>query len=175
MILTGHEIQREVLNNRIWIDPFNPNQVNPNSYDFRLGHILLVYKQYLLDVKIKNETETIHIPKDGLVLQPGRIYLGHTLEIMGSPVDVPIIRAKSSIARLGLFIHITADLIDVGSHNQWTLQLNPVRPIRIYPEMLIGQVTFWMAKGEITPYTGKYQGSRGPMASQAYLDFSKNS
>lgn len=90
---------------------------------------------------------------------------------MGSDTFVPIIRARSSIARLGLFIHVTADLIDIGSINQWTLQLHAVQPIRIYAGMLIGQVTFWCVKGDIILYHGKYQGSRGPQESKSFLDF----
>ena len=78
---------------------------------------------------------------------------------MGSDSFVPIIRGRSSFARLGLFIHVTADLIDIGSHNQWTLQLHCVQPLRLYAGMHVGQVTFWTVKGEIVLYSGKYQGS----------------
>ena len=90
---------------------------------------------------------------------------------MGSKHCVPIIRGRSSTGRLGLFIHITADIIDIGSINQWTLQMHAVQKIKIYPGMLIGQVTFWVPKGKIILYKGKYQGSRGPMESQIYKDF----
>ncbi len=173
MILTGNAIYVAWSENKITIEPFNELQVNPNSYDFRLGNSIKTYMNYVLDPKVKNEVIETIIPSKGLVLQPGRIYLGHTSEKMGSDHYVPIIRAKSSIARLGLFIHITADLIDVGSHNQWTLQLNPVQPIRVYPNMLIGQVTFWTIYGEITLYSGKYQGSNGPVESKIYKDFAQ--
>ncbi|MBD8839088.1 dCTP deaminase [Paenibacillus sp. FSL R5-0766] len=171
MILTGCEIEKEVINENIHITPFNKRQINPNSYDFSLGSSLKVYKNDILDPKVKQETEDIEIPKEGLVLQSNRIYLGFTNEIMGSNKYVPIIRAKSSIARLGLFVHITADLIDIGSINQWTLQLHAVQSVKVFPNMLIGQVTFWVPKGEIVLYDGKYQGSKGAKASQIYKDF----
>ncbi|UAK34093.1 dCTP deaminase [Nocardia asteroides] len=173
MILTGSEISRQRALGRIDIRPFDESQVNPNSYDFRLGSTLKVYTDYVLDPQRQNLTSTTSIPASGLVLNPGRIYLGHTAEIMGSDYYVPIIRAKSSTARLGLFVHVTADIIDIGSHNQWTLQLNPVQPVRVYPGMLIGQVTFWKVTGEITLYTGKYQGSMGPVESLVHLDFTE--
>lgn len=173
MILTGNKIIEEVKNNKIIIDPFSLEQVNPNSYDFRLGNSIKIYKEKVLDVKKRNETETITIPKEGLLLMPDKLYLGHTLEVMGSNFYVPIIRGRSSIGRIGIFIHITADLIDIGSVNQWTLQMHAVQPVKIYPEMLIGQVTFWTIQGRIKLYEGKYQGSKGPMASQIYKDFSK--
>lgn len=118
-------------------------------------------------------TTIIEIPTEGLLLNPHSLYLGHTEEIMGSEYFVPIIRGRSSIGRLGLFINVTADLIDIGSINQWTLQLHAIQPIVVYPGMLIGQVTFWCTFGAITLYKGKYQRSKGPMESQMYKDFIK--
>lgn len=171
MILTGNKIKQEVKKGNIVITPFIDDQINPNSYNFRLGNIIKVYKNNILDVKKINETDEILIPNDGLILYPNKLYLGHTEEIMGSNKYVPIIRGRSSTGRVGLFIHITADLIDIGSVNQWTLQLHAIQPIIIYPHMLIGQVTFWDVKGKIILYKGKYQGSMGPMASQIYKDF----
>ena len=144
------------------IDPFVEDHVGPNSYDFRLGQRCILYKDYILDASQPNETERIEIPPDGMLLSPGRIYLVNTLERMGSTVFVPIIRGRSSTGRLGLFINITADLIDLGSINQWTLQLSPVLPVRVYPGMRIGQVTFWTVQGSPILYSGKYSGLPSP-------------
>ena len=171
MILTGKKIKEEVFRNAITIDPFRDDQISPNSYDFRLGKTLKIYREELLDSKKENVTDTIEIPDEGYVMQPNILYLGHTEEVMGSNFYVPIIRGRSSIGRIGLFIHITADLIDIGSINQWTLQMHCVQPVKVYSGMLIGQVTFWKVEGDIVLYKGKYQGSRGPMASQIYRDF----
>jgi dCTP deaminase len=173
MILTGKKIENEVKKGRIIITPFNKCQLNPNSYNFALGKTIKIYKNYILDPKIDNETETLEIPKDGLVLDPKRLYLGHTKEVMGSNYYVPVIRGRSSTGRLGLFVHITSDLIDIGSINQWTLMMHAVQKVRIYPGMLIGQVTFWRVLGKIKLYSGKYQGSHGPVSSQIYKDFQK--
>jgi len=171
MILTGSEIMNEYKLGRIKISPFDERQINPNSYDFRLGNIVKTYKNEILDPMVKQETNIIDISQQDITLYPDKIYLGHTYETMGSDFYVPIIRAKSSIARLGLFIHVTADLIDIGSYNEWTLQLHAVQPLKIRAGMLIGQVTFWTVQGEIILYSGKYQGSKGPYESQIYKDF----
>ncbi len=172
MILTGNEIIKNVREGKIVIDPFHEDQVNPNSYNFTLGNSLLVYNNYVLDAKKDNEVHEIKIPEDGITLAHGTVYLGCTAEIIGSDYFVPIIRGRSSIGRLGLFINITADLIDIGSINQLTLQLNAVQPITIYPKMQIGQVTFWKPEGEIKKYQGRYSKSVGPVASKMYMDFS---
>jgi dCTP deaminase len=171
MILTGPEIARQHERGRITIDPFDPGRVNPNSYNFCLGPALKVYTGLVLDVARRNPVRELNIPAGGMVLEPGRIYLGSTVEIMGSDHYVPIVRARSGVARLGLFVHVTADLIDIGSVNQWTLQLHAVQPVRIYAGLVVGQVTFWTTQGEIALYQGKYQGCRGPQESQLYRDF----
>lgn len=171
MILTGARISEEVKSGAITISPFDAKLVNPNSYDFRLGDSLLVYEDTVLDAKRKNTTKTIRLTNEGYTLQPNRLYLGHTQEIIGSDLFVPIIRGKSSTGRVGLFVHITADLIDIGSIGQITLMLHAVQPIKIYPGMRVGQVTFWRTTGKIDLYNGKYQASSGPVASQSYKDF----
>lgn len=171
MILTGSEIARQVRLGRIEIDPFHENQINPNSYDFRLGHELLIYQDLELDARQPNKVDTVMIGESGFTLTPDRVYLGSTVERMGSDHYVPIIRGKSSLGRLGLFVNMTADLIDIGSHNNWTLQFHAVQPLVVYAGMRIGQVTFWTPEGEIKLYDGKYQGATGPRSSESFRDF----
>lgn len=133
-----------------------------------------MYKNLILDAKIANEIDTIEISEDGFILQPNRLYLGHSVEVMGSKQYVPIIRGKSSTGRIGLFVHITADLIDIGSVGQISLMMHAVQPVKIYPNMRVGQITFWKTLGEIVLYDGKYQGSRGPQPSKGYADFARS-
>lgn len=173
MILTGPKIKEEVEKGTIIIKPFNENQINPNSYDFRIGSTLIVYKNKILDTKKENPIRTVKIPESGIVLYPGRLYLGHTIETVGSKYFVPVIRGKSSTGRVGLFVHITADLIDIGYIGQFTLMMHAVQPVKIYPNMRIGQVTFWKTLGKIVLYHGKYQGGNGPQPSQVFKDFKK--
>ena len=68
MILSGKEIEREVKNGNIVINPFNPSQVNPNSYNLTLHNELLVYKDDVLDMKKPNQTKKVVIPTEGLLL-----------------------------------------------------------------------------------------------------------
>ncbi|MFF3697259.1 dCTP deaminase [Streptomyces sp. NPDC002221] len=171
MILTGPEITSRVERGDIRIDPFDTSRIQPNSYDFRLGDRIGWYTSDILDCARDNPFTQQTIPTDGFELQPHRIYLASTRERIGSDTCVPIIRARSSIARLGLFVHVTADLIDLGSHGQLTLQLHAVQPVIIYPRLLIGQVTFWETTGDRVLYAGKYQHSHGPQPSKAHLDF----
>jgi dCTP deaminase len=175
MILTGDEIGQQVAKGRIIIDPFVASALNPNSYNFRLGRTIKLYDQLVLDAKQPNRVRTLTIPAGGLVLQPDRLYLGHIEERIGSDHYVPIMRGRSSIGRLGIFINITADLIDQGAIGRWTLQLHAVQPVRIYAGMSIGQMTFWVPEGAPQLYQGKYQGADGPIESLSYRNFADQS
>ena len=169
MILTGHEIEAQKSAGTITIDPFDAGHLNPNSCDLLLGNRLLLYTQDTLDPKAKNTTRTVTIPEEGMQLSGGGFYLGSSVERVGSTLFAPIIHAKSGLARLGLFVHVTADLIDIGFVGNVTFQLHPIIDIVVYPRMRVGQVSFWQSKGEILLYDGKYQGSVGPQPSKVHL------
>jgi dCTP deaminase len=175
MILSGNAIKEAVLSGEVVIEPFEVSQIGPNSYDFRLGNRCKIYVEHTLDASRRNKVQERVIPEEGLTLSPGTLYLMNTFEKMGSTKYVPIIRGRSSIGRLGLFINVTADLIDLGSINQWTLQLAPVLPVRVFPGMLIGQVTFWTVQGSRILYDGKYLKLQSPVESLAYRDFDRSS
>lgn len=171
MILSGAKIDKEVKNGRIIIEPYNSNDINPNSYNYTLGSYVKVYKNYELDAKKKEEVEIIEIPDEGLVLYPDKIYLGFTEEIIGSDHYVPVITGRSSTGRLGLFVQITSDLVDIGFKGRLTLQLHSTQPVRVYKGMKIGQIMFWRIFGDVNLYDGKYQSSEGPRESEVWRDF----
>ncbi|MGW1067479.1 dCTP deaminase [Streptomyces aureus] len=170
MILTGPEITKSMANGRLHISPFSSEQVNPNSYNVCLGDTLLTYSEDVIDAYHPNPTREIKIDESGYVLRPDELYLGHTIEEVGSDFYVPLLFGRSSVGRLGLFVEITAPIGDIGFHGQWTLMLSSVRPLRIYPGMKIGQIMFFDTIGEIDLYSGKYQGAVGPQESRYWRD-----
>ncbi|MGH3855744.1 MAG: dCTP deaminase [Pseudonocardiaceae bacterium] len=173
MILTGAEILAEFLAGRITIDPFDPGRINPNSYNFRIGGSLRIYRDAVVDPKNELATDVISIPPDGYMLRSQRLYLASTVETMGSNHYAPTFSARSSVARLGLFINLSAPLGDIGYVGQWTLQLVPVKNLLIYPGMEIGQMVWWKPVGNIELYDGKYQHSAGPCATRIFHDFAR--
>lgn len=88
--------------------------MNPNIYDSKFANTFQGYTNHVSGDCGANPKKEMLIPEEGLVLQPGRVYLGGTKKRMGSNYYVPIIHGKSSIARLELFIYVTADLMDIG-------------------------------------------------------------
>lgn len=170
MILTGPEITAAVHDRRLRIAPFDQTQVNPNSYNVRLGRTLLTYTEPVLDAHRRNPTTAAQIGDEGFVLQPDELYLGHTVEQVGSDTFVPLLFGRSSVGRLGLFVEITAPIGDIGFHGQWTLMLSAIRPLRVYPGMKIGQIMFFVSAGSVDLYSGKYQAAAGPQASGYWRD-----
>src|SRR4051812_5444120 len=107
MILTGPEIKAR-LNGDIQIEPFDIKYLNPNSYNLRLHEDLLVYTEMPLDMKRDNPTQKLTIPPEGILLQPGKLYLGRTVEHTITQNLVPMLEGRSSVGRLGLYVHVTA-------------------------------------------------------------------
>lgn len=171
MILTGDEITNRVIAGDIVISPFLKKNVNPNSYNFRLHDHMKVYEEGVIDVKSEQPTRDIYIGPEGFVLEPMRLYLASSMEIMGSTRFVPTYAARSSIARLGMFINLSASLGDIGFIGRWTIQLYAINRIRVYPGMNIGQIMFWHVQGDIELYSGKYQGAKEARASQLFMDY----
>lgn len=173
MILSGREIKRR-LGKNILIEPFNLQQLGPNSYNLRLHNELMVYDDAVLDMKEKPTVHNIIIPSEGIVLQPGTLYLGRTIEHTKTLDCVPMVEGRSSIGRLGLFIHITAGFGDVGFSGFWTLEMFCVKPIRIYPGVEICQVFYHTIEGDFDMYqSNKYQNNQGIQPSMLYKDFQR--
>lgn len=174
MILSGREIKRHI-GKEIIIEPFNEKRVNPNSYNLTLSNELLVYQNDILDMKKPNPVSKIIIPEDGLVLMPGKLYLGRTNEYTKTESYVPMLEGRSSTGRLGIFIHITAGFGDVGFAGYWTLEIFCVQPVRIYPNVEICQIYYHDIDGDYDPYrSAKYQNNTGIQPSLMYRDFEKD-
>ncbi|RMF99801.1 MAG: dCTP deaminase [Planctomycetota bacterium] len=157
MILSGKEIEAH-LGKNIIIEPFRRENLNPNSYNLTLHDELLVYDEVVLDMRRPNRFKRIKIPEDGLVLTPNQLYLGRTAEHTVTRGFVPMIEGRSSIGRLGLFVHVTAGFGDVGFRGYWTLEMFAVQPVRIYAGVQICQIFYHDIRGEYAEYASeKYQ------------------
>ena len=157
MVLSGHEIKRQ-LGGNIVIDPFDESRLNPNSYNLALHDELMVYEEVVLDMRKANRVRRMSIPQEGLVLQPNQLYLGRTVERTETHNLVPMIEGRSSIGRLGLFVHVTAGFGDVGFCGYWTLEMFAVQPVRIYAGVAICQIFYHDILGSFTEYqSDKYQ------------------
>ncbi len=171
MILSGKEIKNR-MGKGIHIEPFDEKQLNPNSYNLKLHNELLIYTNDVLDMKKLQPTERIIIPEDGYVLEPGKLYLGRTIEYTRTENCVPMLEGRSSIGRLGLFIHVTTGFGDIGFSGYWTLEIFCVQPIRVYAGTEVCQIYYHTIEGDYEKYeSGKYQNNTGIQPSLLYKDF----
>jgi dCTP deaminase len=193
VILTGPAIREYVKAGTIEIDPFVPEHVNPVSVDLTLGRKVVQYQRPItavldgpwslvtgqrvyrkeLDAKCEEPTSERSIDDAGIVLDPGQLYLMHTVERVYTDVFVPIVDGKSSIGRLGVSVHQTAGYGDPGFNGQYTLEVTCVVPVRLYAGMRIAQMRFHTVHGEIELYGGNYveETARGPIASRSWRQF----
>jgi dCTP deaminase len=186
MIFSDRTIKESIDSGRIVIAPYDPAMVQPSSVDLRCNPSFRVFENHrypLIDPKASQEdlTTTVTVtPDEPFILHPGEFVLGSTLETVGLSDDIVArLEGKSSLGRLGLLIHSTAGFIDPGFRGQVTLELSNVAnlPIAIYPEMKIGQISFYqMTTAAEFPYGSpelgsKYQGQTGPTPSQMHADF----
>ena len=172
MVLTGKEIIAQVKAGSIYIEGFDENKVNPNSYNLRLHDELVVYQDDILDLKQNNKTKTVVIPKTGYLLIPGKLYLGRTAEFTKTHGFVPQIEGRSSIGRLGIDVHKTAGWGDDGFENYWTLEIVATQPIYIYPFVEICQIIYMKVFGDNSiKYKGKYQNTGQIDGSKLFEEF----
>lgn len=178
MILTDTDIRKAIEAGSIEISDFNPSRLGSNSYDLCLSEHLLIYNGAELDCKIPNEYKRVFIPECGVTLKPGELYLGSTMERTKSTVHVPFIEGKSSIGRLGMTIHVTAGVGDIGFNGHWTLEITVVKPLRIYAGMPVAQIMFFLPLGVCArPYfmkeDAKYKNQEPiPVPSMMWKNFS---
>lgn len=174
--LTGPEIDRRIIENRLTIKPFNRGCLNPNSYNLSIGPKLLVYKPRHWFTPWRKplvwgqlnppDYEVCMDLKRGFVIKPGWFYLGSTVEYTKTPDLVPVLDGRSSTGRLSLHIHATAGFGDIGFEGCWTLEIYSIIPVRIFPFTPICQISYDTPEGEIVPYTGKYRGYEVPVSYQ---------
>lgn len=170
MILGSREIYRNIRNGNIQIDPFDKKRLNPNSYNLTLNNILYTYKETILNCKKQCHLEPIHLNDEGFMLTPKRLYLGETVEHTWSLNHVPMIEGRSSLARLGISIHISAGFGDIGYKGKWTLEITVTEPVIIYPFIECCQIFWYEVKGIDVLYNGKYQ-NNNVRGSKLYEEF----
>jgi|SRR5665647_310145 len=149
MILSDKRILEEIEKKTIVINPYNREKLGSNSYDVHLGKDMAIYVDEILDAKKHNEITHFEIPDEGIVLEPGQLYLGVTEEYTETHAHVPFLEGKSSTGRLGIDIHATAGKGDIGFCGHWTLEISCKIPVRVYAGMPVGQLIYFPLEGEV--------------------------
>ena len=185
-MLSDFDIKNSIKNNEIEISPLIEEYIQPSSVDLRVGSDFRVFENHKyshIDPKAQQDDLTTLVNstvEEPFVLHPGEFVLGTTFEkVTLSNKVVARLEGKSSLGRIGLLILSTAGFVDPGFSGYLTLELSNVAnlPIKIYPEMKIGQISFYYLNspsesgyGSKT-YGSKYQGQEGPTPSRNHTEF----
>src|SRR5437868_6362296 len=113
MFLSDKDIEKALRKGEITIEPFAATQLQPVSYDIKLGNKFITNDEsstHYVDParKVYAKTREIDV-EDGeeFVLHPGISVLGTSKEYFGSDIYLIQIGGKSSLARVGLMVHNT--------------------------------------------------------------------
>ena len=151
MILTDKKIKEALSNGDIKIDPFIDSQVEPASYDLRVGkHGATTSTKKIIDIE-----------KQGYILiEPGDFAIVAVLEeILLSTKHVGRIGLRSKYARKGL-IATTGPQVDPGYHGRLKIGMTNLTPKPIslpFKDDFITLELHELTEPASTPYTGPYQ------------------
>lgn len=178
MILPDREIQVAIQERQILIEPVpSPDRYSSSSLDLTLGRPIRIWNRhdtpgvepmimcpgapdYNYAEVAKKHTQVKELGADGHVIEPGDFILGWTAEDVTLPTQTRIaarVEGKSSLARIGIGIHITAPTIHAGFSGSIQLEIFNLGPlyVRLVPGMPVCQLIFELTLG--TPQKG-YQG-----------------
>ena len=196
MRLCDSDIIAALERGRIRIEPRPGDQaISGVSVDLRLGHRFRVFSSHTIpyiDLSGSREEvnqsvekvmgDEIHVTEhETFVLHPGELALGITLESISLPNDlVGWLDGRSSLARLGLMVHVTAHRIDPGWSGNIVLEFfnSGKLPLALRPGMAIGAMSFETltapaARSYEKRDDAKYRDQSGPLASRISEDRSK--
>ncbi|NPA85785.1 MAG: dCTP deaminase [bacterium] len=183
MILPDKKIKELVNSGKLKIEPFDEQCVTPAGYDIKLGNELAIYQPGIyIDVRepANNGLKKVSIPEEGYLLKPMEFVLACTKEYIALPPNIAgFLHARSSIARLGLAVHLGAGFIAPGFEGKLVLEIfnfNSV-PVKIYPGMRIAQIIFVelpisCEKSYAEREDSKYKYQSGILPSLIHMEFS---
>lgn len=176
-ILVDKEIRALIFNNELKIIPIMnlSEQVGTTSIDIRLGTGFQLFypDQYgIVDFTDTDQRQLKKLSKrvnldfvEGITITPGQFLLGHSMEYVKLPNYIAgNLEGRSSFARLGIEIHMTAGFIDPGFEGVITFEIYNAgaNTVKLYPGMRIGQLRLQFNREPEKPYgekhTVKYKG-----------------
>ncbi|OAT47944.1 deoxycytidine triphosphate deaminase [Proteus hauseri ATCC 700826] len=193
MRLCDRDIIQWLDDGKLVIEPRPPiERINGATADVRLGNQFRVFQGHtaayidLSGPKAEvNEAlervmsdEIVLLEGEAFYLHPGELALAVTLESVTLPDNVVgWLDGRSSLARLGLMVHVTAHRIDPGWHGQIVLEFfnSGKLPLALRPGMVIGALSFEPMSGSADrPYNrrqdAKYKNQQGAVGSRISED-----
>jgi dCTP deaminase len=189
MKLSDVDIIERLGRREIVIEPSpTPECFGSFSIDLRLGGVFRVFDHCAFPYLDLGSTDSVHAMSEQVMrevtptagsafyLHPGELALGVTVERLALPDHLAgWLDGRSSLARVGLMVHLTAHTIDPGWDGRITLEFfNSGRlPLALHPGMRICAISFEpLTSPTSRPYRSKrgakYTGQDGPLPSRIH-------
>lgn len=170
-ILSRNAILKLIKDGQLKITPFNQDQVGPGSIDLTLGNEFRVFqtKEETIhathNIPVESFTKRVTVEEGHhLILKPGELVHGISREHIHLPDNLAgWIEGRSSYARIGLMIHMSAGLVQPGTRNRQVLEISNMSPVPIalHPGTRICQLVLETVKGKAR-YRGRFKDQAAP-------------
>ena len=175
MLLSGREIQEEIENGKLVVEPFDDDSIQLACVDLKIYSKILIQSSapisgMSLDPETLNVEDHLNRYSEEVDLSsvqsydfsPNGFIIGRTEEVVGLPHDLAgRVEGRSRLARLGVGVHITAPKIDPGFNNRITLEMYNFGPwtIKLTAGMTICTLLVErLSKPAEHGYSGMFQG-----------------
>ncbi len=155
-MLTNNEIKKQIKLGNITIDNLRKNALEkPNSCIVSITDTLYTFDYAVVDTKEKNtylkevisdklsKLKEIKIPKKGLLLEPRKVYLAKTNEIIKTNGFVPVLNGRATLSLLGVSIELNSGYLEDHTDGRLVLSIVVTKPTIIYPDIEMGNLTFF--------------------------------
>ncbi len=176
MLLSNIEILESLRSGAVLIDPSpeGSDRIQPASVDLRLGSGLWLHRrepvrgvsldptEVEITDHIRSYCDRVDIAANPYEIQPNGFVLGETLERVEIPLSLAArVEGKSSLARLGMMVHITAPKIDPGFRGNITLEMFNLGPFPLklsYGMDICSLMLERLGQPADVGYAGRFQG-----------------
>ena len=170
-MLTSNEILKQMNNGNIQIDNLKDGALSkPNSCIVSITDVLYTFDYSIVDTKEKNtylreiatdevsRLRRVKIPKEGLVLEPRKMYLAKTSERIKTNGYVPVLNGRTSLSLLGVSIELNSGYGTDNYDGNFLLSIVSTMPVVIYPNIEVGNLTFFKSLDEKSDKIGMLSG-----------------
>lgn len=172
-MLTNNEINYQINQKNIQIENLKDEALDkPNSCIVSISDVLYTFDYSIIDTKEKNsylqevlsdkvnKLKKVKINKNGFLLEPRKVYLAKTTERIKTNGYVPVLNGRTSLSLLGVSIELNSGYLEDHFDGNILLSIVATKPTIIYPNIEIGNLTFFNSLDQKSKTNGMLSGEQ---------------